>query len=230
MALYIVGGDAGPAEIRLMVRGGSDLTLLVGSTPLMIAGDDVPLEAIVVQNKHTKRLTLGQRDSMKFDQGLDIPAKSQWTLTGGVSPIWGSPNYYDRNPLSIFKNDFTDRNGAGFSFPWTYAVPAGRRFFLEQVFVEVVVVDAVTTGAADSYAAVEVVNAGGPSTTVQIISADFPGNLTYPAGTRAIGTVGVGIELQPGETVRSEVAMQAGGSGWGRFFTHLSAKGTEFDA
>ncbi len=125
--------QANGVQIRILAAGAAPFPRDVGTQPKLLLGDIHPDD--VLQNLDVVPIELGSDRSLFYGAGLRVPARSQWSIRGGVQPIWASPNYYDRNPKSL---DF--HVATGFIGPhaattrWSYTVPAGRRAFIERGF------------------------------------------------------------------------------------------------
>lgn len=223
--LWAVAKVAGPLDVRVMVRGVTAYSRSVGSTPVMLITDGVQDDALIVQNLSVSPIELGPDRSITFGQGISVPARSQWSPRGGVQSIWASPNYYDRNPLSIEKS----WGSGGFIAPagpttrWNYTVPSGRRAFLEALDVS----QEIGTPATTRDQTLTTIGVGPDAITAfgtPIISAQWFGvNVQGAIQTKTIGT---SIELQEGDVL---VALTSNLSIGGTVAHSAFAKITEFD-
>lgn len=223
--IWAIGAGAGPLDARVFVRGVPSYAVGVTGQPQRILAAGTPLGSVIIQNLGLSPFELGTGPGLGYGQGIAVPARSQWSAAG-VSPIWSSPQYYDRNPVSFVQ--VYDAVHAGIvaagavSVVWSYINTGATRAFIEamQCITEIATVYA-AAGYLESGIAIQA-PAGGAVTTV--VRARI--GIANAVGSRAEAVLGSSMELQPGEAAYGyTVDPRAGGS----CMHVVSAKITQFD-
>src|SRR5438034_11731073 len=98
--IWAVSGVAGPLDARVLVASVTHYRRDVGLIPIRLCPGGIDPDTLVVQNLSKSPFEIGVDQSLSYGQGVQIPARSQWSPVYGVSSIWGSPHYYDRNPAT----------------------------------------------------------------------------------------------------------------------------------
>lgn len=217
--IWAVANVAGPLDVRVFVRGVTAYSASVGLNPVRLLTAGVPLSDVVIQNLSASPVDLGNDPRVAWNQGLRVPARSQWS-TAGISPI-GDLYGDTRTSFIFFYSGVLGPHALAARF--SYTVPAGRRARVEVATALTEIVTAYAAALLTLWTYIAVFPGGGAGTAV-VYGLLYARNAVADAHGTALAA---SIELQPGDVMQALTEdLRAGGTA-----LHLAtAKITEANA